>query len=74
MFMCVKVNSLYDREMKVFYVPHVLKEVIKIKTMCSNYILKFRKVKSHLLQVCLGVWGKIKTVIEKLLNCWSLLI
>jgi len=42
----------------------VLKQSIDIKNMCSNYILVFRITKSHLLQVFLGAWDKIETVIE----------
>jgi len=49
--MCVKFNSLFDREMKVFYVTQVLKQGINIKTMCPNYIFEFRNTKSHLLLV-----------------------
>ena len=62
--MRVKLNSLFDREMKVCYVIQVLKQSINIKTMCANYILEFRNITSHLLQVYLGVWVKIETVIE----------
>jgi len=40
MFMCVKLTSLVGREMKVFYVRHVLKQGININTMCPNYILQ----------------------------------
>ena len=43
MFMCVKLNSLFDREMKVFYVTQELKQGINIKTMCPTYILEFIK-------------------------------
>jgi len=39
MFMCVKLNLLFDSEMKVYYVTHVLKLGIDIKAMCTNYIL-----------------------------------
>jgi len=49
MFMCVKLNSLYDRERKVCYVTQMLKQGINIKTMCPNYILEFRNTNSHLL-------------------------
>jgi len=64
MFICVKLNSLFDSEMKVYYVTQVYKQGINIKTMCSNYILEFRNTKSHLLQVYLGAWVKIEIVIE----------
>jgi len=37
--MCVKLNSLFDRDMKVYYVTQVLQESINIKMMCPNYIL-----------------------------------
>jgi len=47
--MCVKLNSLFDREMKVYHVTQVLQQGIYIKMMCHNYILEFRKTKSHLL-------------------------
>ena len=62
--MCVKLNSLFDREMNVYYITHVLNQCINIKTMCPNYILKLRNTNSHLLQVYLGAWAKIETVIE----------
>jgi len=42
-------NYLFDKEMKFFYVTHVLKQGTNIKTMCLNYILKFRNMSSHLL-------------------------
>jgi len=45
MFMCVKLNSLFDREIKVYYVTQVLKQGINIKTMCPNYILEFKNTK-----------------------------
>jgi len=47
--MCVKLNSLNDREMNVSNVTQVLKQGINIKTMCPNYIIVFRNTKSHLL-------------------------
>jgi len=47
--MCVKLNSLFDREMKVYYVTHVLKQGNNIKTNCPNYIFKFRNPTLHLL-------------------------
>jgi len=52
--MCVKLNSLFDSELKVYYVTQVLKQGINIKMMCPNYILKFKNKKLHLLQVYLG--------------------
>jgi len=33
MFMCVKLNVLFDREMKVYYVTQVLNQGVNIKTM-----------------------------------------
>jgi len=42
MFMCDKLNSLFGREMKVYYVTQVLKQDINIKMICPNYILEFR--------------------------------
>jgi len=56
-------NSLFDSEIKVYYVTQVLKQGINIQTMCPNYIL-FRNTTSYLLQVYLGAWVKIETVIE----------
>jgi len=50
--------------MKVYYVTQVLKQDNKIKTICSYYILEFRNTKSHVLQVYIGAWAKIETVIE----------
>jgi len=44
--MCVKLNSLFVSEMKVYYVTHVLKQGTYIKTMSPNYILEFRTLKS----------------------------
>jgi len=49
MFMCVKFNSLFDRDMKVYNVTQVLKQGFNIKTNCPNYIPEFRNMKSHLL-------------------------
>jgi len=37
--MRVKLNSLIDTEMKVYYVTQVFKQGINIKTMCPNYTL-----------------------------------
>ena len=34
--MCVKLNSLFDSEIKVYYVTQVLKQGINIKTMCPT--------------------------------------
>jgi len=62
--MCVKLNLMFDREMKVYHVIQVLKQGINIKTMCPNYILEFRNTKLHLLQVYLGVWAMIETVFD----------
>jgi len=56
--MCVKLNSLFDREMNVYYITHVLNQCINIKTMCSNYILELRNTK-----VYLGTLANIETVI-----------
>jgi len=49
--MCVQLNSFFDSEMKVYYVTHMLKLDINIKTTCPNYILEFRNTNSHLLHV-----------------------
>jgi len=43
----------------------LLKQGINIKTMCPYNILEFRNTSLHLLEVYLGVWAKIETVIEK---------
>ena len=63
-FMCVKFNSLFEREMKVYYVTQVLQQGINIKTNCNKYILEFGNMKSHLLKVYLGAWVKIEIVFE----------
>jgi len=42
MFVCVKLNSLFDSEIKVYYVTQVLKQGISTKAMCPNCILEFR--------------------------------
>ena len=57
--MCVKLNSLFDKEMKVYYVTQVFKRGINMKTMCPNciHILLLRNTKSYLLQFlsrCVG--------------------
>jgi len=62
--MGVKLNSLFEREVKVYCVTQVLKPGINIKMMCPNYILEFRNLKSLLLQVYLVVWTKSETAIE----------
>ena len=41
MFMCFKLNSLFDSDMKVYYVTHVLNQGTTIKTMCHNYVLVY---------------------------------
>ena len=61
--MCETLNSLFDSEMKVYYVTQVLKQGTNIKTMCPNYILIFKITKSHLLQVYLGACVKIEIII-----------
>ena len=62
--MCVKLNSLFDSELKVYYDTQVLKQDININTMCPHYILEFRKTISHLLQLYIGAWAKIYIIIE----------
>ena len=52
--MCVKLYSLFDSEMKVYYVTQVFKQGINIETICPNHILEFRNKQSHLVQVYLG--------------------
>mgnify|MGYP007091752788 CR=1 FL=1 len=45
-FMCVRLNSFFDREMKVYYVTKVFKQGINIKTMCPLVLLLlFRNTK-----------------------------
>jgi len=46
--MGVKLNSLFDSEMNVYYVTQVLKQGINIKTTSHNYKLEFRNTKTHL--------------------------
>jgi len=59
--MCVKLNSLFDSEMKVYYVTQVVKQGINIKrTMCPNYIIEFRNNTSQI--VYLGAWTNIEIV------------
>jgi len=41
--MCIQWNSLFDNEIKVYYVTQVLKQGININTMYPNYI-KFRNI------------------------------
>ena len=41
MFMCFKLNSLFDSDMKVYYVTHVLNQGTTIKMMCHNYALVY---------------------------------
>ena len=62
--MCVKLSSLFDSEMKVYYLTQVSKQDGNIQTMCPFYILEFRNTNSHLSQFYLGI--------ENMLNCWSL--
>jgi len=45
--------------MKVDYVTQVVKQGIKIKRICPNYILEL-----HLYQVYIGEWAEIEIVIE----------
>jgi len=56
MSMCVKLNSLFDREMKIFLVTEVLKQGIKLKTMCPNYKLELRNMNSHRKSCLLNHW------------------
>jgi len=46
MFKYVKLNSLFDSEMMVYYVTQVLKPGINNKTKCPYYILKLRNTNS----------------------------
>jgi len=45
------------------YITQVLKQGININTMFPNKTLEFRNTQSQLLQVYLGAWVKIETVI-----------
>jgi len=62
--MCVKLNSSFDIEMKVYSVTQVLRQGINIQTMCPNYILEFRNAISYLFHVYLSAWVTIKIVIK----------
>jgi len=55
--MCVKLNSLFDIEMKIYFVTQV-------STQGPNSILEFRNTKSLLLQVYQHAWTKIETFNE----------
>ena len=46
MLMCVKLNSLFYREMQVFFVTQVFKEDNNIRTKCHNYIFELRNTNS----------------------------
>ena len=67
--MCVKLNSLFDSEMKFHYVKQVLKQCINIKTMCPNYLLEIRNTKSHLLQACLGASKMMSVKLLVIVTC-----
>jgi len=41
MFIYVKLTSLFDREMKYYYVTQMFKQGINTNTMCPNCILEF---------------------------------
>ena len=71
--MCVKLNLLFNSEMKVSYITYVLKHCINIKTVCPNYILELRSTNSHFFQVFIREWVKIEIVINNNV-CWSLLL
>jgi len=45
MFMCVKLNSLIDSEIKFYYVTQMLKQDINTKMIWPNYILDFKNKK-----------------------------
>ena len=42
MFMCVHLNSLLDRDMKLSYFTQVFNQGINIKSMCPNYIFELK--------------------------------
>jgi len=69
MYLDVRLNSLFDSQMKVYCVTKVLRQCVNTKTTCHNYIFDFRNTKTHLLQVYLGAWIIIEIVIN---NCWSI--
>ena len=57
MLMCVKLNSLFYREMKAYYVIQMFKQDINMNTMwyLTTYIvLEFTNTNMRLLQVYLG--------------------
>jgi len=60
--MCVKLNSLFDSEKKVYYdsytLTHLLKQDINMKTMCPNYLIEFSKIRkfsSNILHILLNM-------------------
>ena len=63
MFMFVKLNSLFDSDM-VYYVTHIFKQGINIKTMCPNYILYF---KEHKIVFIASLSGRV----EQDRNCYK---
>jgi len=65
--MCVRCNSLFDREMKVYYVIQVLKQGINTKTTGPNCIQECRNTKLHLLQVYHG-HGSSKWLSSKIMS------
>jgi len=46
--MCVKLNSLFDREMEVYYGKHMIMQGVNIKG-CVYYILEYKNTTSQLL-------------------------
>jgi len=69
--MCVKLNTFFDSEVKVYYVGQVLKQGINTKTMCPYYILEIVFIASLSRHV-----GQDRNCHPNscLLNCWSLLL
>jgi len=59
MFNCIKLNSLFDREMNVYYVTQVSKHDLFIKPMCP---FLFNRIYKH--EFAFFAWDKIETVIN----------
>ena len=67
MFMCVKLNSLFDSKMKVLLVTQVLKQGINIKKCVVTIYIPYLNLEAqncNLFRVYVGAWVKIEIVIE----------
>jgi len=71
--MCVKLNSLFDREMTVYYATKVLKQGINLKMMLPKYKPEFANTTSQVLSRRVGQDRNCHRI-SRLLNCWSLLL